>query len=121
MAAQDWHDALGALQAKLGHDHSTEETPAPVVQDARQTERLDIIFEKKGRGGKTATIVSGFTISDNDVEELASEMKKKLGAGGSARGGEILIQGDRRDDVLKFLVAKVLKLVKSETHEQSRN
>ncbi|MBE6317631.1 MAG: translation initiation factor [Bacteroidales bacterium] len=66
--------------------------------------RLDIILEKKGRGGKVATIVSGFTIGDNEVSDLASKMKTSLGTGGSARGGEILIQGDKRSAVLKFLI-----------------
>lgn len=111
MAANDWHDALGALLQNLGSENSAEETqpePEPERQ-AAQKGRLDIVFEKKGRGGKTATIVTGFELPDSDVEMLASEMKKKLGAGGSARGGEILIQGDRRNDVLKFLTAKGYK------------
>lgn len=109
MATQDWREALGALQAKLGPDNTPEERTEQKPETAEQAGRLDIVFEKKGRGGKTATIVSGFTIDDDSLDELASEMKKKLGAGGSARGGEILIQGDRRNDVLKFLSAKGLK------------
>lgn len=66
--------------------------------------RLDIILEKKGRAGKMATIVSGFVLDDAAVSEIASAMKSRLGTGGSSRGGEILIQGDRRKDVLDFLV-----------------
>lgn len=109
MAANDWHDALGALMQNLGSDTEPEVATPAVDQKSAQTARLDIVFEKKGRGGKTATIVTGFTISDDEVEEVASEIKKRLGAGGSARGGEILIQGDRRTDVLKFLTSKGLK------------
>lgn len=109
MVAQDWHEALGALRKNLGPDDSPAEQQPQSAEEVVQTGRLDIVFEKKGRGGKTATIVSGFSIPDEDVEALASEMKKKLGAGGSARGGEILIQGDRRADVLKFLTFKGLK------------
>jgi translation initiation factor 1 len=70
---------------------------------------LDIIFERKGRGGKTATIITGFTVSDDQVSDIAARLKRKLGAGGSARGGEILIQGDRRNDVLKLLTDMGLK------------
>lgn len=67
--------------------------------------KLDVILEKKGRGGKTATIIAGFgdDIDDGEIDGLAALLKKKLGTGGSARGGEILIQGDRRDDVIAIL------------------
>jgi translation initiation factor 1 len=65
--------------------------------------RLDIVLEKKGRGGKQATIICGFEGSDEELQELASVIKKRLATGGSARGGEILVQGDRRQDVLKLL------------------
>lgn len=65
--------------------------------------RLDIILEKKGRGGKQATIVTGWQDSDEALLELAATLKKRLATGGSARGGEILIQGDRRKDVLALL------------------
>lgn len=109
MAAQDWRNALGALKQTLGPDDTSAEQEPNVDDRPVQTGRLDIIFEKKGRGGKTATIVSGFSIPDEEIETIASEMKKKLGVGGSARGGEILIQGDRRTDVLKFLTTKGLK------------
>ncbi len=62
-----------------------------------------MLIEKKGRGGKTATIVEGFEISDEEVDEIARTLRKRLGTGGSARGGEILIQGDRKADVVKLL------------------
>lgn len=70
---------------------------------------MDIVTERKGRAGKTATIVSGFTIDDDEIESLASEMKRRLGCGGSVRGGEILVQGDRRQAVLDFLLSKGFK------------
>mgnify|MGYP000766867494 FL=1 len=67
--------------------------------------RLDIILEKKGRAGKQATIITGFRGSDEELLELASVLKRRLATGGSARGGEILIQGDRRQDVLSALTS----------------
>lgn len=111
MASEDWRSKLGALMGSLPQDTETEaeETNDVSTDKPIETSRLDIIFEKKGRGGKTATIISGFTIDDETIAALASEMKQKLGTGGSARGGEILIQGDRRNDVLKFLTAKGIK------------
>jgi translation initiation factor 1 len=69
--------------------------------------RLDI--ERKGRAGKVATIISGFTLPPEEVERIAATLKSKLGTGGSARGGEILIQGDRRTDVISLLSTLGLK------------
>jgi translation initiation factor 1 len=101
--ANDWHDALRSL---LPDDHQPDtvddevETPS---DDYSSCPRLDIILERKGRGGKTATIVSGFTLDDEALRSVAARLKSALGTGGSARGGEILIQGDRRSDVLRLL------------------
>ena len=69
-------------------------------------ETIHIVMEKKGRGGKTATIIDGFQCSDEEIDEIARELRKRLGTGGSARGGEILIQGDRRADVARLLCEK---------------
>ncbi len=101
--AEDWRDSLRSL---LGDTPAVEE-PATEPIEARptQTGRLDIIVERKGRGGKVATIVTGFTLDDEDVAEVAASLKRKLGTGGSARGGEILIQGDRARNVLDTLTA----------------
>ena len=97
-----WQDIL--LAARNNFAGTVDETPAhEMPQEEKNTSTLDIILEKKGRGGKVATIVTGFTISDDKVKDIASKMKTKLGTGGSARGGEILIQGDRRKDVLEYL------------------
>lgn len=67
--------------------------------------RLDIAFERKGRAGKQATIVCGFpsTVSDEEIRQTASDLKRRLGVGGSVRGGEILFQGDQRQKLLSML------------------
>lgn len=106
-----WQDRLAALRGSLEPDPETPPTPAsePEPAASAQTGALNIVFERKGRGGKQATIVEGFTIDDQALEALASELKRKLATGGSARGGQILIQGDRRDDVRAFLQSKGFK------------
>lgn len=106
----DWQAGLQAF-LDSNPDLPQGEELAPIAEEKTSTKqpRLDIILEKKGRGGKIATIVTGFTISDDEVAELASKMKSALGTGGSARGGEILIQGDKRDAVLKFLIKQDYK------------
>lgn len=110
MVSEDWRSKLGALMGSMAHDTEPEpEQKTESENTLNEKSRLDIVLERKGRAGKTATIICGFTIDDEAVGRLASELKQKLGTGGSARGGEILIQGDRRNDVLQFLKSKGYK------------
>jgi len=67
---------------------------------------MEIIYiriEKKGRGGKTVTVLEGFTRRPEELEELASQMKRACGAGGTVRNGIIEIQGDCRQSLALFL------------------
>lgn len=101
----DWKDALARLN-ESGNIPQVEDTPeeAPKSEAKKiQTEKIHVVVEKKGRKGKTATIAEGFLCSDLELEELASRAKRSLGCGGSARGGEILIQGECRDRFIAFL------------------
>lgn len=100
----DWQSSLQAFLDSNPDIPQGEDLPTtPAEEKAPRQPRLDIILEKKGRAGKTATIITGFTLDDEQVAQIASKMKSRLGTGGSARGGEILIQGDRRKDILAFL------------------
>ncbi len=108
----DWKDSLASLMADMPEEETAAihaepaETPAP---ESVEKARLDILLDKKGRKGKAATIVCGFTIGDEAVEEVAASLKKRLGTGGSARGGEILVQGDKRPQVEAALRAMGFK------------
>lgn len=101
----DWKDALASLsglpEGEEPHSSSQQQDNSTTKQP--QATPLHVLIEKKGRGGKTATIVEGFEISDEEVDEIARSLRKRLGTGGSSRGGEILIQGDRKTDVLRML------------------
>jgi len=111
MMANDWQDKLKALKMTMPDlpEGEAADTGADAgeVTDISVCPRLDIMLERKGRAGKSATIIYGFgdAVSEDFVAELASGLRKRLGTGGSARGGEILIQGDRRTDVLRLLLA----------------
>lgn len=113
MDTTDWKDALGKAfnmplpeagnnSSDKGDNAITEKGDALQQQGGR---RLSIVFERKGRGGKQATIVTGFVADDESVKQVASQLKRTLGVGGSARGGEILIQGDFRQRVADELRA----------------
>lgn len=105
----DWKSSLEALKADLP---AGETSPEAVIGASAESSdacvekaRLDVLLDKKGRKGKAATIVAGFTLGDDQVEEIARKLKQRLGTGGSSRGGEILIQGDKRREVADALAA----------------
>jgi len=64
---------------------------------------LEAIFSNKGRAGKTATIISGFVGSEDDLKQLAKLLKTKCGVGGSVKDNEIIIQGNYRDKIMEIL------------------
>lgn len=103
---QDWKDALAALGGTLPPGEEAAGTPDTHEQDAAvQREPLHVVVERKGRGGKTATIIEGFTCGDSALADVARELRRHLGAGGSSRCGEILIQGDHRAKTIGWLHA----------------
>ena len=106
--ANDWKDRLGVVYSTdpdfkyvtRADLEEQAETPEPSRQ------KLTVAIDRKGRSGKQVTLVSGFVGKDSDLSALAKTLKTKCGVGGSAKDGEILIQGDFRDrivDILKSL------------------
>lgn len=112
--AEDWKAALAALRAQSAGQPDAE---VPTDNDAVGTasaesdgvdvsghRTLKIFYEKKGRAGKQATIIEGFDPDDNaEAAGTARILKQRIGCGGSARGGEILLQGDRRRQAADLL------------------
>lgn len=101
----DWKDALGSLLAAgdLPQGEDSAEVQEPVTAGVQRTP-VHVLKEKKGRAGKIATIIEGFECSDGELQAVARSLKQALGVGGSARGGEILIQGDLVDKVRGLLI-----------------
>jgi len=83
------------------------ETLVPGKQDLR------VMLDSRNRKGKKVTLIAGFTGTDNDLQKLGRELKMICGSGGTAKEGEILIQGDFRDKVMDWLLNKGYKAKKS--------
>lgn len=77
-----------------------------------EKQKLKVKLESKHRGGKTVTLVEGFIGTTDDMETLGKSLKNYCGTGGSAKDGEIIIQGNQREKVLQWLVRNGYKNLK---------
>jgi translation initiation factor 1 len=91
---------------RFEEDNSAQETLSPAEQ------KLKVRLETKHRAGKAVTLVDGFSGTNDDLEDLGKKLKNFCGTGGSAKDGEIIVQGDQRDKVMQWLQKNGYKLAK---------
>lgn len=106
MMSNDWKDRLNVVYStnpdfKYETAKEEEETTLPPQQ-----QKLRVSLDRKNRGGKTVTLVTGFVGSEEDLKSLGKLLKSSCGVGGTAKDGEIIIQGDFKQRVLDLLIAK---------------
>lgn len=102
--SNDWKDRLNVVYS-TNPDFSYEtdgEPEAETLEPSKQN--LKVCIDRKQRAGKSVTLVQGFVGTEDDLKELAKMLKNKCGVGGSAKDGEILIQGEFKQKVYDLLV-----------------
>ena len=103
MKKNDWKDRLNVVYStNPDFKYETEENEDTETLP-KEKQQLRVCFDKKNRGGKVVTLVTGFVGTEEDLKELGKLLKSKCGVGGSAKDGEILVQGDFRHKVLEIL------------------
>lgn len=104
MKNNDWKNRLNVVYSTnpdFNFEVEKEDTREAI---AKEKQNLRVCIDKKNRGGKIVTLITGFTGTDEDLKELGKLLKTKCGVGGSAKEGEIIIQGD-----FKLKIADILK------------
>ncbi|MCD8313030.1 MAG: translation initiation factor [Bacteroidales bacterium] len=103
MADNDWKKRLGVVYSTNPDYQFTEPSEEPVETLRPSAQKLTVTIDRKGRGGKQVTLVRGFVGSEEDLAELGRTLKVRCGVGGTAKDGEITVQGDFRDKVTAIL------------------
>lgn len=112
MKNNDWKERLNVVYS-TNPDYNYE-----IEDDEKQNtlppaqQRLRVQLDRKNRGGKVVTLITGFVGTENDLKELGKLLKSKCGVGGSAKDREIIVQGDFK--------LKVLELLKKEGYTQTK-
>ncbi|MEK6782415.1 MAG: translation initiation factor [Bacteroidota bacterium] len=105
----DWKNRDGVVYSTDQHFNYMvqPENEADTLPPLQQN--LKVTLDKNARAGKQVTVVSGFIGKTADLESLGKKLKTKCGTGGSAKAGEILIQGDMRVKIVDFLIQEGFK------------
>ncbi|GHC50316.1 translation initiation factor [Ulvibacter litoralis] len=90
-------------------DHEPSEVPTEKEDTTLWMQDEPMICKYEKRKGKPITIIEGYTGADSDFKQLAKEIKQLLSVGGSFKNEQIIIQGDYRDKIMKFLQDKGFK------------
>ncbi|MBQ3152536.1 MAG: translation initiation factor [Bacteroidaceae bacterium] len=112
MKKNDWKERLNIVYSTNPDfvyytDETAEEETLP-----KSAQKLRVRIERNHRGGKSVTIVAGFTGAEADLKELGKLLKTKCGVGGTVKDGEIIVQGEFKE--------KIVELLKREGYTQTK-
>jgi translation initiation factor 1 len=109
--ARPFHAAFEALRDRLPEGYQPP-PPAPKASpEKRAPARAVVRLERKGRGGKEATVVEKLELAPSALAEWSDALKRSLGCGGGVEDGALVVQGDQRDRVVRWLEERGVKKV----------
>ena len=104
MKNNDWKDRLNVVYStNPDFNYDMDDDQEQVTLD-KNKQNLRVSLDRKNRGGKVVTLITGFVGTENDQKELGKMLKIKCGVGGSAKDGEIIVQGDFKQKVIDLLI-----------------
>ena len=104
MKNNDWKDRLNVVYStNPDFNYDMDDDQEQVTLD-KNKQNLRVSLDRKNRGGKVVTLITGFVGTENDQKELGKMLKSKCGVGGSAKDGEIIVQGDFKQIVIDLLI-----------------
>ena len=104
MKNNDWKDRLNVVYStNPDFNYDMDDDQEQVTLD-KNKQNLRVSLDRKNRGGKVVTLITGFVGTENDQKELGIMLKSKCGVGGSAKDGEIIVQGDFKQKVIDLLI-----------------
>ena len=113
MKNNDWKSRLNVVYS-TNPDYNYQEEGSNEEQETLEPpkQKLRVQLDRKNRGGKVVTLITGFIGTEDDLKDLGKLLKTKCGVGGAAKDGEIIIQGDFKQ--------KILELLKKEGYTQTK-
>lgn len=112
MKNSDWKDRLNVVYStNPDYNYEMDDDEEQVTLEPPQ-QNLRVQLDRKNRGGKVVTLITGFVGTENDLKDLGKLLKTKCGVGGSAKDGEMIIQGDFKQ--------KIVELLKKEGYTQTK-
>ena len=112
MKNNDWKERLNVVYSTNPDFKYESDENEETETIAKEKQLLKVSLDKRNRKGKAVTLITGFAGRQDDLESLGKFLKVKCGVGGSAKDGEIIIQGDFRN--------KILELLRSEGYVKAR-
>lgn len=105
MSNNDWKSRLGMVYSTSSDFEYTTQEDEQQQDLPPAKQKLRVALDRRNRRGKSVTLVADFVGSQQSLDELCKRLKQRLGVGGSAKDGEIIIQGDHRDKIVEILTA----------------
>lgn len=112
MKTNDWKERLNVVYSTNPDFNYESENDEEQVTLKSSQQNLRVQLDRKNRGGKVVTLITGFVGTEDDLKELGKLLKSKCGVGGSAKDREIIVQGDFK--------LKIVELLKKEGYTQTK-